>query len=106
MCDYLIMMYLNHEDKERVIGNRKLIAIYISVLQAHLGIDIHRLYYLCEFFLSEHVFSKKLENVFMDRNKIRYGDFKQHIHDAPIFQFYEQRKQDVEWYWSQKIKTE
>lgn len=104
MRDYLIAMYLSHEDKERVVGNKKLIGIYISVLQNHLGLDIYRFYYLCEFFLSEHIYSKKLENIFMDRNKIRYGEFKNHIEDSHLYQFYEQRKQEVEWYWRQKIK--
>lgn len=103
MRDYLISIYLNHEDRERVVGNKELIAIYISVLQAHLGIDIYRFYYLCEFFLSEHIFTKKLENIFMDRNKIRYGDFKNHISDASIFQFYEQREEEVKEYWAKKI---
>lgn len=104
MRDYLISMYLSHEDKERVVGNKKLIGIYISVLQNHLGLDIYRFYYLCEFFLAEHIYSKKLENIFMDRNKIRYGEFKNHIEDSPLYQFYEQRKQEIEWYWQQKIK--
>ena len=104
MRDYLIEMYLNNEDKERVVGNKKLIGIYISVLQNYLGLDIYRFYYLCDFFLSEHIFTKKLENVFMDRNKIRYVDFKNHIEDSALYQFYEQRKQEVEWYWQQKIK--
>jgi len=105
MRDYLIQMYLSHEDKERVVGNKKLIGIYISVLQSYLGLDIYRFYYLCEFFLSEHIFTKKLENIFMDRNKIRYGEFKNHIEDSALFQFYEQRKSEVEWYWKQKIKV-
>lgn len=104
MRDYLIEMYLSHEDKERIVGNKKLIGIYISILQNYLGLDIYRFYYLCEFFLSEHTFTKKLENIFMDRNKIRYGDFKNHIEDSSLYQFYEQRKKDVEWYWAQKIK--
>lgn len=105
MRDYLISIYLNHEDTERVVGNKKLIATYISVLQKYLGINIYQFYYLCEFFLSEHIYTKKLENIFMDRNKIRYGEFKNHIEDSAIFQFYEQRKNEVEYYWSKKIKT-
>ena len=105
MRDYLISIYLNHEDTERVVGNKKLIATYISVLQKYLGISIYQFYYLCEFFLSEHIYTKKLENIFMDRNKIRYGEFKNHIEDSAIFQFYEQRKNEVEYYWSKKIKT-
>ena len=104
MRDYLIDMYLSHEDKERVIGNKKLIGIYISVLQNYLDLDIYRFYYLCEFFLSEHIFTKKLENIFMDRNKIRYGEFKNHIEDSALYNFYEQRKSDVEYYWAEKIK--
>ena len=106
MRDYLISMYLNNEDTERVIGNKKLIAQYISVLQNYLDLDIYRLYYLFEFFLAEHFFTKKLENVFLDRNKNRYGEFKNNIEDSPIFQFYEQRKKEVEWYWKQKIKND
>lgn len=102
MRDYLIKMYLNHEDTERVVGNTKLIAIYISIMQNYLNIDIYQFYYLCEFFLSEQVFTKKLENIFMDRNKIRYGDFKNNIEDSPLYQFYEQRVKEVQEYWSQK----
>jgi len=104
MRDYLIEMYTSHEDKERVIGNKKLIGQYISILQNYLSLDIYRFYYLCEFFLQEHIYTRKLENIFMDRNKIRFGDFKNNIEDSPLFQFYEQRKQDIEMYWIQKIK--
>lgn len=106
MRDYLIEMYTSHEDKERVIGNKKLIGQYISILQNYLSLDIYRFYYLCEFFLQEHIYTRKLENIFMDRNKIRFGDFKNNIEDSPLFQFYEQRKQEIENYWRQKIKNE
>lgn len=106
MGDYLIKMYLSHQDEERVVGNKKLIVQYIAVLQNHLNIDIYQLYYLFEFFLAEHIFTKKLENVFLDRNKNRYGEFKNNVEDSPIFQFYEKRKQEVEQYWAKKIKTE
>lgn len=104
MRDYLVQMYLAHEDTERVVGNKKLVGTYIAILQNHLAIDIYKFYYLCEFFLSEHVYTRKLENIFMDRNKIRYGDFKNNIGDSTLYQFYEQRREDVERYWEQKIK--
>jgi len=106
MRDYLISMYLSNEDKERVVGNKKLITQYIAVLQNHLGLDIYRFYYLCEFFLQEHIYTRKLENLFMDRNKVRYGDFKNHVEDSVILQFYEQREEEVRQYWAKKIKTE
>lgn len=104
MRNYLCDMYLNNEDTERVIGNKKLIAIYISILQHHLGLTIHEFYYLCDYFLSIHIFTKKLENIFMDKNKIRYGDFKNHIEDSVLYQFWEQKEEEVREYFKQKIK--
>src|SRR6187402_2132957 len=62
MRDYLIEMYLNHEDEERVIGNKKTISIYISIMLNHLNLTLHEFYYLCELFLEHHKFTKKLEN--------------------------------------------
>lgn len=105
MRDYLTEMYLNHEDEERTIGNKKSIAMYISILQHHLGIDIYRFYFLCEYFLAEYPFTKKLENIFWDKNKNRYKEFKNNVEEATIFQFYEQNKANIENYWAQKIKT-
>ena len=105
MRDYLIEMYLNHEDTERVIGNKKSIASYISILQHHLGISIYQFFYLCEYFLAEYPYTKKLENLFWDKNKHRYKEFKNNIQDATIYQFYEQHQKDIENYWRQKIKT-
>jgi len=104
MRDYLVEMYLNHEDTERTIGNKKSIAIYISILQHHLAINIYQFYYLCEYFLSEYPYTKKLENIFWDKNKHRYKEFKNNIEDSTIFQFYEEHKEDIENYWKQKIK--
>lgn len=104
MAEYLFQIYLSHEDTERVLGNKKAITKYIAVLRNHLALSLYQFYYLCEFFLSEHVFTKKLENIFMDKNKIRYGDFKHNIDSSILFQFFEQRKQDIERYWAQKIK--
>lgn len=104
MRDYLIQIYLNHEDTERVVGNKKLIATYIGVLQNHLCITIYEFYYLCEYFLLEFKFTKKLENIFLDKSKNRYLKFKDCIEDSPLYQFYDTKKEEVERYWAQKIK--
>lgn len=104
MRDFLCEMYLNNEDTERVIGNKKLISIYISILQTHLSLTIHEFYYLCDYFLSVHKYTKKLENIFLDKNKNRYGNFKSNIEDSPLYQFWEQNEQEVRQYFKQKIK--
>lgn len=104
MRNYLCEMYLNNEDTERVIGNKKVISIYISILRHHLGLNLHEFYYLCDYFLSVHTFTKKLENVFLDKNKNRYGNFKSNIEDSTLYQFWEQNERAVREYFKQKIK--
>lgn len=104
MRDYLCDMYLNHEDTERKLGNKKSIGIYCAVLRNRLGLTLHEFYYLCEFFLAEFQFTRVLEYVFFNKNKHRYGEFKNHIEDSPLFQFYEERKEEIEQYWKLKIK--
>lgn len=104
MKDYLCDMYLNHEDNERKLGNKKSIGIYCAVLRNHLGLTLHEFYYLCEFFLAEFQFTRVLEYIFFNKNKHRYGEFKNHIEDSPLFQFYEERKEEIERYWKLKIK--
>lgn len=104
MRDYLITMYLDHEDGERVIGNKKLIGVYISIMTKHLNLNLHEFYYLCELFLENHKFTKKLENIFFDKNKNRYKEFKNNVEESPLFQFYDLRKDEVEYYWKIKLK--
>jgi hypothetical protein len=104
MRDYLCEMYLNHEDSERKLGNKKSIGLYCAILRNHLGLTLHQFFYLCEFFLAEFQFTRILEYVFFNKNKHRYGDFKNHIEDSPLLQFYEERKEEVEHYWKLKIK--
>lgn len=106
MRDYLCEIYLNNEDEERVIGNKKLIASHISVLQNHLGLTIHQFYYLCEYFLMEYKFTRKLENIFMDRNKSRYSKFKDVVEDSPLYQFWEQKEEEIRQYFKLKIKND
>lgn len=104
MRNYLCEIYLNNEDEERVIGNKKLIAIYISILQTHLGLTIHEFYYFCEYFLSEFKFTKKLENIFLDKNKNRYGNFKSNIENSSLYQFWEQKEEEIRQYLKTRIK--
>jgi hypothetical protein len=104
MRDYLCQIYLNNEDTERVIGNKKLIASHIATLRSHIGLSLYEFFYLCEYFLSVHIYTKKLENIFMDRNKNRYGDFKNNINDSVLYQFWEQHEEEIRQYFKQKIK--
>lgn len=104
MLDYLINMYSNHEDSERTIGNKKKIAKYISIMRNTLGLTLHQFYYLSEYFLSEYPYTKVLEYVFFNSNKNRYGKFEHNMEDSPLYQFYDTKKKDVEYYWSQKLK--
>jgi hypothetical protein len=103
MRDYLIDMYLNHEDQDRSIGNRKKIGIYISILRTHLNLNLHEFFYLCEYFLQEYPYTKILEYIFFNSNKNRYGKFKDNIEDSSLFQFFIERRLEVENYWKIKI---
>ena len=104
MAEYLFSMYLNHEDEDRVLGNKKAITKYIAILRNHLSLTLHEFFYLCEYFLAEYPFTKKLENIFLDKNKNRYGEFKNNIDSSVLFQFWEQKEQEIRQYFKTKIK--
>jgi hypothetical protein len=104
MMDYLVQMYLNNEDSERTIGNKKKITQYITIMRNHLGLSLHQFYYLCEYFLAEYPYTKVLEYIFFNSNKNRYGKFHNNIEDSPLYQFYDNKKQEVEFYWNQKLR--
>ena len=104
MRDYLIKMYLNNEDTERSIGNKKKIAMYISIMRNELNLTLHQFFYLCEYFLAEYPFTKVLEYIFFNSNKNRYGKFQNNLEDSSLFQFYDTKKLEVENYWKLKIK--
>ena len=101
---YLSQIYLSHEDTDRVIGNAKKVKLYCVVLRNHLQMSLHEFYYFLEYFLAEYPFTKKLENLFLDPNKNRYGSFINNIDDSPIFQFWQREEQNIRQYWQQKIK--
>jgi hypothetical protein len=104
MRDYLIEMYLNNEDSERSIGNKKKIAEYITIMRNELNLTLHQFFYLCEYFLAEYPFTKVLEYIFFNSNKNRYGKFQNNLEDSSLYQFYDTKRLEVENYWNLKIK--
>jgi hypothetical protein len=106
MFEYLVQIYLSHEDKDRVVGNAKKVKMYCAILRNHLQMTLHEFYYFIELFLSDYPYTKKLENLFMDSNKVRYGTFINNVDDSPIFQYWQKEEENIRNYWAQKIKTE
>ena len=106
MFSYLTEIYLSHEDKDRVVGNSKKVKLYCAILRNHLQMTLHEFYYFLSYFLEEYPYTKKLENLFLDSNKNRYGSFINNISDSPIFQFWEREESNIRQIWAQKIKTE
>lgn len=106
MRDYLIEMYLNHEDTERTVGNKKKIAMYISIMRNRLNLTLHEFFYLCEYFLAEYPYTKVLEYIFFNSNKNRYGKFENNMEDSSLYQFFDGKRKEVEHYWSKRIRDE
>ena len=106
MFNYLTNMYLTHEDEERTIGNKKKTKIYCAVFRNRMNLSLHQMYWLCWFFLQEYTYTKKLQNVFFDENKHRYGKFGSHFEDSPLYQFLDERRKEVEQIWAKNIKNE
>lgn len=102
MFDYLCSMYLDHEDEERVIGNKKKTKIYVATFRKNLQLSLHQMYWLCYFYLSEEKFTKRLEYIFFNSNKNRYGSFKENIEDSSLYQFLQEREEDVKLIWKKK----
>lgn len=104
MYEHLCNFYLSHEDEERVLGNQKKTKMYCAIFRNRLSLSLHEMYWLCWLFVQRYEYTKKLENIFFDSNKIRYGKFENHFEDAPLYQFYEENKQEIKRLWEQKIK--
>lgn len=105
MFNYLCEMYLNNEDEERHIGNKKKTLKYCTEFRQIMGLDLYQMYWLCWFFLQEHSFTKKLEYIFFNSNKHRYGTFKGNLEDSPLYQFLDEKKEDIEKLWENKINA-
>ena len=105
MFDYLCDMYLSVEDEDRKIGNRKKTLLYCTQFRLFLGLSKHQMFYLCEYFLEEFLYTKVLEYIFFNSNKNRYGTFnRETLHDSPLYQFYQDKNEEIKKVWAQKIK--
>jgi len=85
-----------------MIGNKKKTRKYCAIFRKYLDLSLHQMYWLCTMFLEEYEYTRKLENIFMDSNKHRYGKFINNIDDSPLYQFYESNIDRVKYFW--KIK--
>lgn len=103
MFDYLCEMYLSHEDTERHIGNKKKTLQYCAEFRQILELDVYEMYWLCWMFLQEHQFTKKLEYIFFNSNKNRYGTFRGNLGDSPLYQFLDNKRPEIEAFWKSKI---
>lgn len=104
MFEYLKNIYLAHEDKDRVVGNAKKVKMYCAILRNHLQMTLHEFYYFLDYFLSVYPYTKKLENLFMDSNKVRYGTFINNIDESPLYQFWQKEEEQIRNYLKLKIK--
>ena len=102
LFDYAVEMYLSHEDEERHVGNKKKTKIYCAIFRNHLSLSLHRMYWLVWLFLQENPFTKRLEYIFLNSNKNRYGKLQNNIEDSPLYQYYDQNRQKIEQFWKKK----
>lgn len=102
MYSYLENIYLSHEDEERHIGNKKKTKIYCAIFRNYLSLSLHQMYWLCWLFLQEYSHTKRLEYIFFNSNKQRYGKFQNNIEDSPLYQYYDQNKEKIENFWKKK----
>lgn len=103
MANYLMEMYLS-VDENRIVGNKKSVVKHTAQFRQYCGLTLHQMYWLCDLFIQETKYTLKLENIFFEANKHRYGRFLDHIDDSKLYQFYNEKKEMVENYWKQKIK--
>ena len=105
MAEYLFDMYLSmSDDPEREIGNRKLVKLYCAQFRRIVGLTLHEMYWLNYHYISNLVYTKKLENIFFVKKDNPYGKFKDNIESSRLFQYYEQNKKDIEAFWKLNIK--
>ena len=104
MFTFLCDMYLSNEDGERSIGNKKKTKMYCAIFRQKMSLSLHEMYWLCRFFLQEYKFTKVLQYLFFNDNKNRYGTFEGNFEDSPLYQFLDERREEVEKLWQQKIK--
>lgn len=104
MFDYLVSMYLNGDDPERTIGNKKKTRMYCAVFRKNVNLSLHEMYWLCLTFLQEYPYTKKLEYIFFNSNKNRHGKFENNIEDSPLYQYLDEHRTEIERVWQIKIE--
>lgn len=106
MAEYLFDMYLSmSDDEDREIGNKKLVKLYCAQFRKLLGLDLHQMYWLSYHYVSNLVYTKKLENIFFVKKDNPYGKFKDNIESSRLYQYYDQNKKEIEEFWKLNIKT-
>jgi hypothetical protein len=106
MADYLSDIYLDHEDKERSVGNRKKIAQYCCIFRNETQLSLHQMYWVCWLFLQEHKYTKVLEYIFFKGNDHRYSKFEDHLADSPLYKFFLDNPKDIANIWKLRLKKE
>lgn len=104
MFDYLCQKYLNHEDEDRTIGNKKKTLQYCAIFRKYNNLTLHQMYYLCMHFLDEYKYTKILERIFFDSNRNRYGRFENNVEDSPLYQYLDENREKIESIWKRNIK--
>lgn len=104
MFNYLVDMYLKDEE-DRSIGNKKKTRMYCAIFRQKLSLSLHEMYWLCYQFLEDYPYTKRLEYVFFNSNKNRYGKFSNNLEDSPLYQFLDQHRAKVEAVWHLRIEN-
>ncbi len=103
MYNYLCEKYLSAED-DRVIGNKKKTRMYVAIFRKYNNLTLHEMYYLCMHFLDVYIYTKKLENIFFDPNKNRYGKLIDNMDSSTLYQFLDENREEIEVMWNKNIK--
>ena len=68
---------------------------YCAFFRQKLELSLHQMYWLCYLFLQEYEFTKRLEYIFFDSNKNRYGKFENNLEDSSLYQFYDENRERI-----------
>lgn len=104
MYNYLCNKYLDNEDEDRTIGNKKKTLQYCAIFRKYNNLSLHQMYYLCMYFLDTHKYTKILERIFFDPNKNRYGKFENNMEDSPLYQYLDENRERMEEIWDKHVK--
>ncbi len=94
------------EDSTRTIGNRKAGLRYCAEYRQIMGFTPHEMYWLCNMFVNNVVYTKVLEYIFFEKKNNPYGKFKDNLDSSKLHQFWLDNEFEIREFWSEKIKTE